>query len=147
LEGILQGQRVHDGRQHAHVVGGGALHAARARGDPTEDVAAADDDRDLHAEFCDLADLRGDPLEHEWIDPVALASGERLPRKLQDDAAVGRSAGAGSRRHDYPPSPTWNRAKRLTTIRSPVLAFTVSTSSRILVLPEASLMNGCSSRH
>src|SRR5262249_17771261 len=92
-------------RQHAHVVGGGALHATRARGDTAEDVAAADDDRDLYTEAGDVAHFGGHPLEHERIDPVALAPGERLPPKLQDDGTVGRTAGAGSRRHAPPPRP------------------------------------------
>ena len=45
LERILDGQAVHDGRQHAHVVPRRAVHPARAGGQPAEDVAAADDDR------------------------------------------------------------------------------------------------------
>ena len=40
-------QRVHDGRQHAHVVGGGAVHALGGAGEAAEDVAAADHDGDL----------------------------------------------------------------------------------------------------
>ena len=49
LERVLQRQRVDDRREHAHVVGGGAVHAARAGRDAAEDVAAADDDGRLDA--------------------------------------------------------------------------------------------------
>ncbi len=58
LERILQGQRVDHRRQHAHVVGGGAVHAAGAARDAAEDVAAADDERELAAERVDVAGSR-----------------------------------------------------------------------------------------
>ena len=58
LEGILEGERVHDRRQHAHVVAGGALHAPGGRGQTAEDVAATDHDGDLDAERLDLRHLR-----------------------------------------------------------------------------------------
>ena len=60
LERVLQRERVDDGREHAHVVGGRAVHAARARRQAAEDVAAADDDAGLDAERLDLADVLGD---------------------------------------------------------------------------------------
>ena len=47
LERVLQRQRIQDGGEHAHVVGGGAVHALAAGRQPAPDVAAADDDRDL----------------------------------------------------------------------------------------------------
>src|SRR5687767_15891914 len=47
---ILHGEAVDDGRQHPHVVAGGAIHALRACGHAAEDVASANDDTDLHAE-------------------------------------------------------------------------------------------------
>ena len=50
LERILQGERVHDGGEHAHVVGGHPVHAGARQARAAEDVAAADDDRDLHAQ-------------------------------------------------------------------------------------------------
>ena len=60
LERVLERQRVDDGRQHAHVVGGGAVHALGARRQSAKQVAAADDDRRLHAELLDFADVDGD---------------------------------------------------------------------------------------
>ena len=47
---VLHGQRVHHGRQHAHVVGLGALHAGFDAPLAAPDVAAADDEADLHAQ-------------------------------------------------------------------------------------------------
>src|SRR4029450_7349305 len=86
-----------------------------------------------------------DPQEHHRVDSVALAPGQRFPRELQDDAAVGRAT-AGVRRHDYPLPPIWKRAKRLTRIFSLVEAFTWSTRSFTLVLPVPSFTKACSSR-
>ena len=51
LERVLQRERVDHGGEHAHVVGAGAVHAARRAGHAPPDVAAADDDRDLDAEL------------------------------------------------------------------------------------------------
>ena len=64
LERVLQRQRVDDRRQHAHVVGGRAIHAARAGRDAAEDVAAADDDGGLDAHALDLGDVLGDLRRH-----------------------------------------------------------------------------------
>src|SRR2546422_9442195 len=80
--------------------------AAGARRETAEDVAPADDDRDLDAERRDVAHLGGHPREHLRIDPVALAAGERFPRQLQDDTAVRRARGPRTRRHPSPPPPT-----------------------------------------
>ena len=57
LERVLQREGVDDRRQHAHVVGRRAVHAARARGDAAEDVAAADDDGRLDAHALDFGDV------------------------------------------------------------------------------------------
>ena len=50
LERILQRQRVDHGRQHAHIVAADAIHACRAHGDATNDIAAADRRRHLDAD-------------------------------------------------------------------------------------------------
>ena len=47
LKAVLQGQAIEDRGDHAHVVGGGALHTLAAGGQSPEDVAAADHDGDL----------------------------------------------------------------------------------------------------
>ena len=57
FHGRLQRQRVDHRRQHPHVVGGGAVHPARAGRDAAEDVAAADDDGGLDTHFLDIADV------------------------------------------------------------------------------------------
>ena len=49
LDRVLEREAVHDGREHADVVAGRAVHALRRRSHAAEDVAAADDDADLDA--------------------------------------------------------------------------------------------------
>ena len=50
FERVLQCERVDDGRQHAHVVGGDAVHFARLLGHTTEEVSPANDDGDLEVD-------------------------------------------------------------------------------------------------
>ena len=47
-------ERVHDGGEHAHVVGRDPIHAGARQAGAAEDVAAADHDRDLHAHLHDV---------------------------------------------------------------------------------------------
>src|SRR2546423_6846538 len=60
LQRVLQDDGVHHGGEHADVVGGGAIHIARALRDAAEDVAAADDYGDLDAQVAHVPDLPGD---------------------------------------------------------------------------------------
>ena len=46
LEHVLHGQRVDDGAEHAHVVGGDAVHAHLGEQRAAHDVAAADHEAD-----------------------------------------------------------------------------------------------------
>ena len=94
FEGVLERERVDHGREHAHVVGGRAVHPARARGDAPEDVAAADHHRRLCAHRLDFADLVRDLRGHGRIDPVALVAHERFAGQLEKDAFV-RNGGIG----------------------------------------------------
>ena len=103
FERVLKRQRVDDRRQHPHVVRGGAIHAARARRDAAEDVAAADDDGRLHAHRLDLADLLGDLGGHRRVDPVVLRAQEGFAGEFQEDAFVDGGGSGGHRREiiDY----------------------------------------------
>ena len=90
LERVLQRERVDDRGEHPHVVGAGAIHASRRAGEPTEDVAAADDDRDLDTQIgARLRDFLSDPLDDRGVDsePDGLV-GEGLTRELQHDPVV-----------------------------------------------------------
>ena len=81
LERILQRKRVHDGRQHAHVIGGGAIEALGRRGHAAEDVAAADDQAQLVPLRLGRGDLTGKAGDRVGIDPeLALAPSAPRPK-------------------------------------------------------------------
>ncbi|MDT4837985.1 hypothetical protein FQZ97_717280 [compost metagenome] len=88
LERVLQRKRVHDGGHHAHVVGGSAIHALRARGDATENVAPADDDGQFDAGCGDFGDLIGHADDGGTIDAERIFAHQRLAGKLEKNPFV-----------------------------------------------------------
>jgi hypothetical protein len=88
FEGVLQRQAVDHRRQHAHVVGGGAVHAPGARHEAAEDVAAPDDDGRLDAELLDSFDVFGNADHHGWIHAELLFAHEGFARQLEKDSLV-----------------------------------------------------------
>ena len=86
LEGVLKGQGVDRGGEHAHVVGLGPVHPCAGAGHPAPDVAAAD-----HHGYVDLklgayvGDIAGYATDDVTVDSVAGLSGEGLSGDLQDD--------------------------------------------------------------
>src|ERR1051325_898985 len=92
LKRVLQDDGVHDGGGHAYVVGARPVHVARALRDAAEDVAAADDDRDLDAQVVDGLYLFGYSARHAHVHAVALRAHQRLARSLQQNPSVRRPA-------------------------------------------------------
>ncbi len=139
LQGVLQGQGVHDRGQHAHVVAGGPVHALGGRGQAPEDVAAADDDGDLHAAVDRGADLLRDEHARLRVDAVLARAEERLAGELEQDPAVtgalierpGLSGSGGAVGHSA--SPSWKRTKRRTRMFSPMRAMASVTSSPTVI--------------
>ena len=86
---VGQRERVHHGGQHAHVVGGGAVHADRAAGDAAEDVAAADHDGDFAAELRHLLHLAHHADDRRAIDAERVVTHQGFTGKLEQDALVG----------------------------------------------------------
>ena len=86
LQRVLQDDGVHHCGEHADVVGGGAIHVARALRDAAEDVAAADDDSDLDAQVAHVPYLLGDGASHQHVNAVILRAHQRLARSLQEYA-------------------------------------------------------------
>ena len=68
LERVLHGERVHHRRQHAHIVGAGAVEALGRAGEAAEDVAAADDQAELVPVVLGRLDLVGEPGDGVGID-------------------------------------------------------------------------------
>ena len=88
FERILQGQRVDDRGQHAHVISRGALDAFFAARHAAKDVPAPDDDDQLQAQSAHLADLRGHVRHARAVDAIALRVAEGFAGKFEEDAAV-----------------------------------------------------------
>ncbi len=86
---IGQRQGVHDGGQHAHVVGGGTVHALRAGGDAAEDVAPANDDCQFHAHFRDLGHIGHHALDRAAVDAVSIIAHQGFAGQFEEDALVG----------------------------------------------------------
>ena len=86
---VLQRKAVHHGAEHAHVVAAGALHAALLQLGATEEVAAPDDDGDLHATADHLGDLPGHLVHDVGVQPH-LATAEHLAAELEQHAGVHR---------------------------------------------------------
>ncbi len=82
FDGVLQRDGVDDGREHAHVVGGDAVHMDGLFGDAAKEVAAANNDADLAAGACCIRDLVGDCIDKYRIYTKTAASGQSFSGEL-----------------------------------------------------------------
>ena len=91
FERILQREAVDHRGQHAHVVGRGFLDAGVAGRElgAAQNVAAADDDGDLHAQSRRALRLRGDIDNFLHADAALARRGKAFAGEFQDDALVG----------------------------------------------------------
>ena len=93
LQRRLHAERIHDGGQHAHVVGLGAVHAGRRAGDAAEDVAAADHHADLDAERDHAPHILGDAAAGLGVEAIIAVTHQCLAGHLEHDTLVaGRMA-------------------------------------------------------
>jgi hypothetical protein len=88
LESILQGQCVHDRRQHTHVIAGHPVHAGAREPGPPEDVASADNDRDFYAVFPRGRDFTGNALDGPGLDAVIQLTHQRLAAQFEQHTPV-----------------------------------------------------------
>ena len=89
--------------EQPHVVRRDPIDPLRGRGDAADDVAAADDDRDLDAHPVHVADLVGHARDDVGSDAELLLPHQGFARELQEDALVGgalahASQGSAARR-------------------------------------------------
>jgi len=87
--GVGQGQRVHDRGQHAHVVGGGAVHALGAGGDAAEDVAAANHHCHLHTQLRHFRHVGDHAVDGGAVDAELIVAHQSFARQFQEDSLVG----------------------------------------------------------
>ena len=76
FDSVLKGDGVDDGGEHAHVVGGDAVHVDGLLGDATEEVASADDDAYLAAESVNGGDLGSYFVDEDGVDAKTFACGQ-----------------------------------------------------------------------
>ena len=88
LEGILQGKRVHNGSEHTHVIGLGAVHTTGGAGHAAENIAAADNDADLMTNGEQLLDLLGKMIGNLGVDAVVAIAHQRFTGELQKHAFI-----------------------------------------------------------
>ena len=93
LQRVLHGQRVHQGGQHAHVIGGDPVDAVRRQPPATKDIAAADHDREFDPAPAQIGDLGGQPAYHAGVDAIGLFAHEGLAAEFQQDPFVFDRAG------------------------------------------------------
>ena len=86
FERVLQGKRVDDRGQHAHVVGGDAVHVFGLVGNAAEEIAAAHDDGDLDTEAVHIGQFGGDFVNAGGVDAEALVGGQSFAGNFQQDA-------------------------------------------------------------
>ena len=92
LDGVLHGERIHHGGQHAHVIAGHAVESRLRQARAAEDVAATDHAGHLHAGLLDLEHFARDALDHRGIDAEVGPAEQRLARELDQDAFVAVAA-------------------------------------------------------
>ena len=80
FQSILQRQTIDDRGEHTHGIGAGAVHADLARHRAAKNIAAADDQRELAAEFFDFFDFLGKGFDGLAVDAEIAADRQRPPR-------------------------------------------------------------------
>ena len=88
FECVFQGQGIHDGGHHAHIVGRRTVHIVGLRGNAAEDVAAADDDADLYAEFDDFFYLADNLHDGFAVDTEGIIAHQGFAGQFQQDSFV-----------------------------------------------------------
>ena len=90
FEGALQGQAVNDGRQHPHIIGHGPVRAPITGLQSPEDIAAPDDDPQLHAQRDDLFNFTGDVTHHLRINAEDALPHQGFTAEFQEDSTINR---------------------------------------------------------
>ena len=85
VEGVLHGEAVHHGAEHAHGIALGAVHAASRSRNAADEVAATDDESDLNALLDDGSNFACHVGEDDVIDTVALFACEGFATELQEN--------------------------------------------------------------
>ena len=89
LKKILDGQRIDDRTQHAHVVGLDTIHASALRRDrAADDVPSTDHDPQRHTHLDQRPDLVRQLIDDDGLNAEPSLAGECLAGKLEEDPLV-----------------------------------------------------------
>lgn len=87
FEGLAEGERIDDGAEHAHVVGGGPLDVPGfGEAGASDDVPAPNDDRDLGAVVGGVVDFAGNEAEFVGVDPEGAGLAKCLAGEFQENS-------------------------------------------------------------
>src|SRR5579862_4508651 len=98
FESALEREAVDDGCEHPHVVAGHLIDAVGGMFHSAVNVAAADDNADLHAKSLHLADFLGITANDIGIDPEILLPHQRFTADFEKDARVFKSLCHGQKK-------------------------------------------------
>ena len=83
VEGVLHGEAIHYGAEHAHGVALGAVHTASRSRNAANEVAAANHESNLHALLDDGSNFRRHVRKDDVVDAVALFACEGFATELE----------------------------------------------------------------
>ena len=88
---VLQCERIDDGGQHAHMVGGDAIHVLRLLGHAAKKISSAHHNGSLNPEFLDVAELGGDLVNARRVHTKALVRRQSFTGYFEQNAFEDRS--------------------------------------------------------
>ena len=91
FQSILQGQRVDHRCQHAHLIGGDAVHFLGLLGHAAKEISAADDDGDVNAQRLHIRQFGRNFVDSQGIHAETLIGRQGLTGQLEQNAFEGRS--------------------------------------------------------
>ena len=98
LEHALDGEGIHHGGEHSHIIGGGPLHTALARAHPAPKISATYDHGDFQPRLVGLFDLFGQIFDNLRGNVVlATVPPQCLTAQLEDDTFEITGMGSGHR--------------------------------------------------
>ena len=83
LQCVLQGQTIHHGGQHTHIVGGYTVHSLGGTGCAAPDVAAAHHQGGFHAKLTNCLNLLGDIVNGCRVNAKALFASQCFAADFQ----------------------------------------------------------------